>query len=175
MIEEKALMQQQHTIQEQNEEIVRRLFDAVVNRGNLAIVEELIASDVIDHNPGPSDMAGRVGLKEVFQMLHRAFPDLHGRIDDMICDGDRVVVRWTIGGTNTQRCMGIGPTNRPILGTGIDILRLEDGRITERWGNSDDMRMLAQMSLLEDVLSCPTFNPHSSHQFEAVASRSREN
>ena len=148
--------------------LVRRLFEAVINQCDLDTGEELVAADVVDHNPGPSDSPGRDGLRQVFELLHQAFPDLHGRIDDIFCDGDRVVVRWTVGGTNTQRCMGIGPTGRRILGTGIDILRVEDGRVVERWGNSDDMRMLAQMGLLEEVLSCPTFNPHSSEQFSPL-------
>ena len=152
-----------------NEALVRRLFEEVVNNRNVAIADQLLAPDVVDHNPGPSDAPGREGLKQVFEMLHQAFPDLNGRIDDLFCDGDCVVIRWTIGGTNTRRCMGIGPTNRRMLGTGMDILRIVEGRIVERWGNSDDMRMLAQMGLLEDVLSCPNFNPYSAPQFSSCS------
>jgi predicted ester cyclase len=150
---------------ESNAELVRRLFEESVNRGNFAIIEELIAKNVVDHNPGPSDAPGREGLAQVLWMLHHAFPDLNGRIDDLICDGAFVIIRWTISGTNTRRCMGIGPTNRAMQGTGTDIFRIENGRVVERWGNSDDMRMLAQMGLLEDVLSCPSFNPYSSQNF----------
>jgi predicted ester cyclase len=147
-------------IEEHNAALVRRLFDEIVNRGNVRIVDELLAPDIVNHNPGPSDAPGREGIREVFWMLHLAFPDLRGHIDDLIPDGDRVVVRWTIAGTNTRRCMGIGPTGRSIQGTGIDILRVSGGRVVERWGNSDDMLMLNQMGLLEEVLGCPSFNPH---------------
>jgi predicted ester cyclase len=150
----------ENNVQAGNIAIVTRLFEEVVNNDNIEIVDELLAPDIENHNPGPSDAPGRQGIREVFWLLHTAFPDLHGRIDDIMAEGDRVVVRWTIGGTNTRRCMGIGPTGRTISGTGIDILRIVDGRMTERWGNSDDMVMLHQMGLLEDVLSCPSFNPH---------------
>lgn len=147
-------------LQERNIALVKRLFEAVVNERNTEVIDQLLAPDIQNHNPGPSDAPGRQGIKEVFWLLHTAFPDLHGLINDIVAEGDRVVVRWTLGGTNTRRCMGIGPTGRTISGTGIDILRLVDGQITERWGNSDDMVMLHQMGLLEDVLSCPSFNPH---------------
>ena len=148
-----------------NELLVRELFEDVVNAGRFERVDELLAPDCRDHNPGPSDAPGREGIREVFELLHAAFPDLHGRIEDILCEGDRVVVRWSIGGTNTRRCMGIGPTNRRMENSGIDIVRIEDGRIVERWGNSDDMRTLYQMGLLEDVMSCPSFNPHSHDSF----------
>jgi len=136
---------------EANKELVRRLFDEVVNRHNPDIVEQLIVADAVDHNPGPSDAPGRQGLKEVFMMLHTAFPDLHGTIDDMIAEDDTVVVRWTISGTNTCKCMGLGPTTRQMTGNGMDILRIVDGKITDRWGNSDDMGMLVQLGIVPSI------------------------
>ena len=156
----------------QNQQLVRNLFEAVVNRGDVDCVDEVLSADCVDHNPGPSDAPGRAGIREVFMLLHTAFPDLHGSIDDLLCDRDFVIVRWTIGGTNTHRCMGIGPTNRRMKNHGIDIVRVENGRIVERWGNSDDLKTLEQMGLLQDVMSCPDFNPHSHDSFVVQALQS---
>jgi predicted ester cyclase len=136
------------SLENPNKALALRFFEQAVNWHNADIVNELMAPDAIDHNPGPSDAPGRQGIREVFYMLYTAFPDLQGEIEDVLCDEERVVLRWTIRGTNTCKCMGICPTERAMTATGIDILRFQNGIITERWGNSDDMHILEQLEIV---------------------------
>lgn len=143
--------------EDSNKALALRFFDQAVNRHNAGIVNELMAPDAIDHNPGPSDAPGRQGIWEVFTMLYTAFPDLHGEIEDILCDGECVVIRWTIRGTNTCKCMGICPTERTMTATGIDILRFQNGLITERWGNSDDMHILEQLEIIPRLPATTTW------------------
>jgi predicted ester cyclase len=137
-----------------DKEIIRRLFDAVINQGSVVLLDEHISEKIADHNPGPSDLPGRDGIKEVCNLLRKAFPDLHGTIDALIAEGDTVVARWTVRGTNTCKCGGINATQRPMVGTGIDIVRLatsSEGKrvVVDRWGNSDDTGILIQLGLVE--------------------------
>lgn len=136
-----------------NKELLSRLFDEVINRNDLSLTETCIADDIRDHNPGPSDLPGRKGIQEVCKILRQAFPDLNGAIDDLVAEGDRIVIRWNVRGTNTCRCGGIGPTRRAISGSGIDIVRVtrtpdSAPRVTDRWGNSDDTGILLQLGLI---------------------------
>jgi len=136
-----------------NKELLHRLFDNVINRNDLSLTESCIADDIRDHNPGPSDQPGRKGIQEVCKILRQAFPDLNGAIDDLVAEGDRIVIRWNVRGTNTCRCGGIGPTLRAIAGSGIDIVRVartpdSTPRVTDRWGNSDDTGILLQLGLI---------------------------
>ncbi len=94
---------------EQNRAIVRRLYEEVFNQGNLGTADELLAPDARSH-AGPSP--GPEGLKRHTSMLRAAFPDLHQSIEDVIAEGDKVVVRTTCTGTHVGEFMGIPPTGR---------------------------------------------------------------
>lgn len=137
----------------QNKELVAHIFESVIGRSDLAPIDRWVAEKIHDHNPGPSDLAGREGIKQVCNLLHKAFPDLHGTIDEMIAEDDRVVVRWTVHGTNSCGCGGIDATRRNMTGTGIDILRIvgegNERQIVDRWGNSDDTGILIQLGLIQ--------------------------
>lgn len=136
-----------------DKKIIQRLFDSVINEGTTALLETHIAEKITDHNPGPSDLPGRAGIEEVCKLLRNAFPNLNGTIDQLIAEGDKVVARWTVRGTNTCKCGGINATQRAMIGTGIDIVQLAtraDGTraVVARWGNSDDTGILIQLGLI---------------------------
>jgi len=135
---------------EQNKTFVRRYWEQVWNQGNLAVVDELIASD-FDGHPLPSDPdfgRGPAGQKQLVGMYRTAFPDLHMTIEDMTAEGDRVVVRWTVRGTQTGEMMGIPATGKPTTVTGMFLNRLAAGKIVEGWGNFDALGMMQQLGLL---------------------------
>jgi len=135
---------------EQNKTLVRRYWDEAWNKGNLAVMDELVASD-FDGHPLPSDAnfgPGPEGQKRLVGLYRGAFPDMRMTIDDMIADGDRVVLRWTARGTNTGEMMGMPATGKPATVTGIIVNRLAAGKIAEGWGNFDALGMLQQLGVI---------------------------
>ncbi len=133
---------------EENKAIVRRAYDAM-NQNNLDALDEMAASDVTDHDAGPGQAPGLEGVKQLFSSLHAAFPDFHMEVEDMIAEGDKVVARISWSGTHQGEFMGIAPTGNRVEVSGIDIVRITDGKVVERWGNFDDLGMMQQLGVME--------------------------
>ena len=133
---------------EENKAILRRAYDAI-NRNDLDALDELVASDVTDHDPAPGQGPGLEGVKDYFSSLHAAFPDVHMDVEEMIAEGDKVVARVSVGGTHQGEFMGIAPTGNRVTITGIDILCVTDGKVVEHWGRFDDMGMMQQLGVME--------------------------
>jgi predicted ester cyclase len=96
-------------------------------------MRELVAPGWIDHDPLPGQPAGADGAEYVVSTMHGAHPDLCFSIDDLIAEGDRVTIRWTLRGTNTGPMLGRPPTGKPVELAAIVIFRIADGKIAERW------------------------------------------
>jgi predicted ester cyclase len=120
-----------------------RVWD-VAAPGDLA--DRIFASDVVDHNPAPGQGAGLGGIKQVIAAYHGAFPDLHLSCDDIVGSHDRVAVRWSATGTHEGDQLGVPPTHRNVRLSGIDIVRIHDGLIVERWGEANGLEMMAQIT-----------------------------
>ena len=134
---------------EENKAITRRAYEAI-NQKNLDALDEMVASDIIDHDPAPGQGPGLEGVKQYFSSLHTAFPDVQMNIDDMIAEGDKVVARLNVSGTHQGEFMGIDPTGNRVTITGIDILRIADGKIVEHWGKFDDLSMMQQLGVISE-------------------------
>ena len=131
---------------ENNKTIVRRLFEEVM-KGNLAIADELIAPDYAQHSVfGIPD--GREGFKQFFMAFAAAVPDAHFVIEDVIAEGDKVVTRLTVTGTQTGALQGIPPTGKKFSMKGIDIFRVVDDKIVEHWDAVDQLGMLQQLGAI---------------------------
>ena len=117
---------------EQNKALVRRLMEEVFNRGNISLVDELFAPDFVEHEELPPGIpAGSEGVKQMSTMFRSAFPDFKATIDDMIAEGDKVVVRGTWSGTHKGEFMGIPPTGKRVSIGVIDIIRIAGGKFVE--------------------------------------------
>lgn len=138
---------------EHNKMIDRCLIEEVWNRGNFAIVDEVIARDYLGHSPSPTgETHGPEDYKQFYARLREAFPDLRVTIEDQIAEGDKVVTRWTAHGTHQGEFLGIVPTGRHGAITGITIDRIAGGKVVECWTNADDlglMRLLGVIPALE--------------------------
>jgi predicted ester cyclase len=134
---------------EQNKAILRQAYDAI-NRNDLDALDEMVASDITDHDPAPGQGPGLEGVKDYFSSLHAAFPGFRMDVEDMIAEGDKVVARVTgSGGTHQGEFMGIAPTGNRVTFRGIDILRVTDGKVVEHWGRFDDLGFLQQLGAVE--------------------------
>jgi steroid delta-isomerase-like uncharacterized protein len=133
---------------EQNKVICRRFLEEVVNKGNQAVADELIGTDFIDHNPLPGLPSNRDGFKQSFIIFRSVFPNMKYTIEDMIAEGDRVVVRWIATGTQKGELFGVPPTGKYISVVGIDIFRLANGKLVELWLSWDQLGMMQQLGII---------------------------
>ena len=118
---------------EANKAVIRRIFEEVIPAGDTAAMRDLAAPDFLDHDPMPGQPAGAEGAEYVVSTMHTAHPDLRFTIDDLVAEGDRVTIRWTLHGTNTGPMLGRPPTGQQVELAAIVIFRMADGRIAERW------------------------------------------
>jgi len=132
----------------ENKALVRRYYDEVWQKGNLAVADEVIVSTFVDHMPLPGQAPGRAGHNQAIIQILSAFPDHQFSIDDLVAEGDRVVGRWTMRATHTGELMGIPPTGKPVVMGGIDILRIVNGRLAEVWHVEDVLGMMQQIGVV---------------------------
>ena len=130
---------------EANKVSAQRMVDEVVNAGNFALIEELLAPDFINHDVPPGVSPTREGTKALIAMLREAFPDLHATVDDVIAEGDKVVQRTTARGTMTGAMMGMPPSGKSATWQQIHILRFANGKQVEHWAVIDQLGMLQQL------------------------------
>ncbi len=133
---------------EANKAVVRQLYE-VVNGRQWDVLDRLFAPGYVHHSSPGHDMT----LGELRQVMVAtagqtgAFPDLHARLDEIIAEGEKVMVRWTQSATHTSEFMGIPPTGKRVTWSGINIFRVVDGRIAEDtpyWDFSVILRQLQE-------------------------------
>ena len=129
----------------ENEAVVRRFMEEVWSQGRLSVADELVAADH-RHHLGDDTLSGPDGVKEAATWLRTAFPDLRFEVDDLISDGDRVVLRWTARGTHRGTFADVAPTGRPVAWTGCDWFRLRSGRLVEAIVLSDGGALYDQLT-----------------------------
>jgi steroid delta-isomerase-like uncharacterized protein len=128
-----------------NKALARRFYAEVFNGKNLAAAGKYIAPNCVEHTPSPGQGSGVQGFKKAFSQFFAAFPDLHFTVDNMIGEGNQVMIRWTMRGTNKGRFMGMPATGRKVMVHGVDIIRVANGKAVEHWGYEDDMAMMEQL------------------------------
>ena len=133
---------------EANRELVRRLYEEVFNEGNLAVVDEIVGANFLDHNPEYGFPPDREGLRQITAAFDTFFPDNHITAEDWIVEGDKVVTRVTFRGTHEGEFAGILPTGRQVVISGFDIHRVEGGKIVERWGLFDALSLMTQLGAI---------------------------
>jgi len=124
--------------------IVRREIEQIWNNGNLAAADEIIAEHYVLHEAS-EDIKGLEAFKVFAADFHTAFPDAHFDINDVLLEGDKVVVRYTFMGKHDGDYLGIAPTGREVTATGIQLSRLVDGKFEETWNYLDRLSVLTQL------------------------------
>jgi predicted ester cyclase len=131
-----------------NAQAVRR-FWAGFNAHNLDVWDEVCAAEFVNHDPGlPTPDADLPTIKQTIGGLIAAFPDIQSTEDDLVADGDAVVIRQTMRGTHRGAFMGVSPTGASVTFTGMWFARLEAGKLREQWVSFDALGLLRQLGAI---------------------------
>jgi steroid delta-isomerase-like uncharacterized protein len=134
---------------EANKRLAHRWHGDIFVEDRLDVADEILAADFRWHSPGlPPEISGREGVKEFARMLRAGFPDYRLTSEDTIGEGDRVMIRWTHRGTHEGEFLGQAPTGREVTVTGIDLFRIEGGKITELWQITDQLGLMQQLGAI---------------------------
>lgn len=132
---------------EENKEIVRRFFALGPSQGDMNAAKELLAPDFTLHVPLPA-APGVQGISDVVTACRAAFEHLNVTMEDMVAEGDRVAARFTARGVHMGAFMGLPPTGKSIIMTGVEIFRIENGKIAELWGEANLLGLMGQLGIL---------------------------
>jgi steroid delta-isomerase-like uncharacterized protein len=136
-------------MEDANKALARGFYAELWNKGNFDAASQYLHPDHFDHNPPlPRQGQGAQGVIDMISTFRAGFPDLVMTVDEIVAEGDRVVERLTLTGTHTGPFLGLPPTGRAISVKSINVCRIEDGLVRERWGVGDDVAMMEQLGLL---------------------------
>jgi len=115
------------------------------------LVDELLAPDYLSHAPGEPELKrGPEDIKEVVRAYHSAFPDLTYTVEKQVAEGDMVVTRWTARGTHQGELIGVPPSGRYIVVSGMSMDRISEGKIAENRTNWGALEMLQQIGAIPE-------------------------
>jgi steroid delta-isomerase-like uncharacterized protein len=132
----------------ENKALYLRMEPKIWNEGDLAAADGYYAPNVIVHGALPGTPPGIEGVKQGIIMFRAVFPDLHMEMDDVIAEGDKVVCRYTLRGTQKGELMGIPASGKKVAMEGIGIVRFQDGKVAEFWGVSDMLGLMQQVGAI---------------------------
>jgi steroid delta-isomerase-like uncharacterized protein len=137
------------TITEQNKAIVEDFIQALFTKGDVAAVDRYLADDFVAHDPPMPDLSGDAdGFRDASVRIRAAFPDWHSDVHLLIAEGEYVAEHFTASGTHRGEILGVSATGQTIRLPGINIFRVVDGKIVERWGNLDMLGLFVQLGLV---------------------------
>jgi steroid delta-isomerase-like uncharacterized protein len=131
-----------------NKAIIREFFEQVWNQGDEAAIDRFIAENASGNDPDFG--VGREGFRRQWREWQEAFPDLHFAIEEIVAEGDIVVARWTLTGTQRGPFLGIPPTGRTIRVGGMSMDRLQDGILVSGFDGWDNLGLRQQLGVIPE-------------------------
>ena len=132
-----------------NRELVEKLFNQGFSGGNLSVLDEVMSEDIHFHDPMFPE--GLEGIKALVKKNNDSFEGWHFKMHDLLCDGDKVTVRWSGYGKHVASFMGETVTHNDVELNGISIYRIKAGKIVADWVVPDNLGFLMQIGVLEPV------------------------
>jgi steroid delta-isomerase-like uncharacterized protein len=139
-----------------NKAFAQRFHDEIFAQGNFAVADEILNPDFVWHSEVPPGVAG---VKTFASTVRTAFPDLTLTADQVIAEGDRVAILWTLTGTHQGEFLGVPATGNTVSTPGIDIYRIENGQIAEIWTVGDELGLLMQLGSFPEFWADPPGTP----------------
>ena len=133
---------------EENKAVVRRFFEELLSTDNLAVADELLSPGFRFYFAGSPDPMDLERYKEFLVARRAAFPDRRFVVEDMIAEGDKVSARFIMRGTHKGEFRGIAPSGREVKMTGIDMIRLAEGKMVEDRVEVDQLGMMQQLGVI---------------------------
>jgi steroid delta-isomerase-like uncharacterized protein len=130
-----------------NKKIYRRFIEEGFNQGRLEALDELLASDYVNHDAPPGTPKGPEGVKQIIQMFRAAFPDLRIEIEEQVAEGDKVSSLTTFRGTHQGPLFGNPASGRQVAVPGLTMVRVSNGKIHDSWVRNDTMSLLQQIGV----------------------------
>ena len=128
-----------------NKTVVRRYLQEVWQKRNPEALEKFLSADYRRYLSPAAEPLTLEAQKARLTGFHEAFPDLQFTLEDIFAEGDRVAFRSTIEGTHQGVFQGVAPTGKTVKVSLVDIVRVEDGVITQHWGGPDLLDLLKQL------------------------------
>jgi steroid delta-isomerase-like uncharacterized protein len=135
---------EEEEMSEQNKTLARRWFEDLFSRGDLDTANQILSADFVDHLPREEER-GIEELKHYVSSYRTAFPDIQDTVEEIVAEGDKVVVRWRSRGTHQGEFMGVAPTGREVAFTGMRLFRIAENKIAESWVNIDERGLQEQL------------------------------
>lgn len=132
---------------EANKAVVTRYWQELWNGKREEVIDEITTSDLRFHFP-PGQAHQPATLHQWFATSRRAFPNVHFTIHDLLAEGDKVVARWSYEATQTGEFLGQSATQKQVTDQGLNLFRIENGRIAEMWMSGDSLGLLRQLGML---------------------------
>ncbi|NKX55539.1 ester cyclase [Arthrobacter mobilis] len=131
--------------------IIERFYREVMEGGHLDLIDELGSENAIDHeDPLPGQPSGLDGVKFFVNTFRSAFPDIRAKaIEPVMTDGDMEAARIVLTGTHQGEFLGIAPTGNTVEFSGIDMIRVQDGKAVEHWGATDMFKLMQQIGAIQ--------------------------
>lgn len=136
----------------ENKALSRRWFEEVWNKGDLEVIDEMVAPDATFRDPVAGELRGPESAREMVTRYRQAFPDIHLTIEEQVAEGDTVVTRWTARGTHQGELMGIAATDKEVTVHGIQIDRISGGKFTGGEGAWDALGMFRQLGVVPETI-----------------------
>lgn len=132
----------------QNKTIVSRIYEELLNQEKKSVIDEIFASDVVIHDPFMGTMAGVEAFKQLLGMFDAGFPGHRVKVENITAEGDYVSVLHTHTATHTGQFMNLPPTGKQVMVNGLELFRLQNGKIAEFWRKDDDVSLLMQIGAI---------------------------
>jgi len=126
-------------------------FGEAINTGKFEAMHDLVAADVIEHDPAPDQAKGPQGYIDLFTKMRAAFPDMKVEVEQLVADDENVAFAYTLTGTHKGDFNDIPATGKKIKARGLQISKFRDGKMVERWGSSDELGILKQIGAEVEV------------------------
>jgi steroid delta-isomerase-like uncharacterized protein len=142
-------------VEEKNKALVRRYYEEVWSKGNVASIDEFMAADYVPQSLPTGLQPGPEGLKQMITTYRTAFPDLKATLEDIFAEGEMVTFRWSVSGTHLGEWLDIPPTSNHARATGITVFRVANGKVVESWTSTDLSPTEEELRWLTEVGGCP--------------------
>jgi len=147
------------TSEAENAALARRVVEEGWSAGDSGVVADLVATDYIHHTVDPLDTANAAAFQVLLTRFHAGFPDLRFTVEEVVAEGDLVVVHYTATGTDDGEFQGIAPTGREVVWTGIKLSRVECDRLV---GTRSELDAIGRLRQLEAEATDPPGTPVAS-------------